>query len=109
MARWGSPALLRWLVERVPSADVQSFRAMVDLMDATSHEVLRSKRGGPAVPEKVGGGKDIMSILRAWPLIKFKLWVQLSFSTYFLPLVKANKEAVEEDRLTDAELVGQVT
>ncbi|KAF7972720.1 hypothetical protein HWV62_17178 [Athelia sp. TMB] len=86
MARWGSPALLRWLVERVPSADVQSLREMVDLMDATSHEVLRSKQGGTDVPEKVGGGKDVMSIL-----------------------LNANKEAKAEDRLTDAELVGQVT
>lgn len=51
----------------MPSADVQSTRKMVDLMDETSQEIVRSKRESKlASHEQVGGGKDIMSILRTF-------------------------------------------
>lgn len=86
VSRIGSPTFRRALVEHVPSADFKKMLSMVDQMDETSREVLRSKQqGGVAVSEQLGGGKDIMSIL-----------------------LKANTEAAEEDRLTDAEVIGQV-
>ncbi|KAF7973852.1 hypothetical protein HWV62_14150 [Athelia sp. TMB] len=83
----GTPALRRAVVERMPSADVQDVVRIVDVMENTSHDIVRSKQAnGAHGTEHVGGGKDIMSIL-----------------------LKANGEAAEEDRLTDAELIAQVT
>ncbi|KAF7965105.1 hypothetical protein HWV62_45577 [Athelia sp. TMB] len=83
----GPPALRRMLLKCIPSANVQSVRRMVDLMDKTSREVILSnQRNNEDASEKVAGGKDIMSIL-----------------------LKANTEAAEEDRLTDAEVLGQVS
>lgn len=62
----GPPALRRMLLKCIPSANVQSVRRMVDLMDKTSREVILSnQRDNEDASEKVGGGKDIMSILRA--------------------------------------------
>ncbi|KZP25687.1 cytochrome P450 [Athelia psychrophila] len=83
----GPPSFRRALVKLVPSADVQSLREMVDMMDKTSHEIVRSKQqSNLAEHEQVGGGKDIMSIL-----------------------LKANTAAAEQDRLTETEVVDQVT
>ncbi|KZP14971.1 cytochrome P450 [Athelia psychrophila] len=83
----GSPAFRRAIVKLIPFADVKSAREMVDLMDKTSHEIVRSKESSNLVAnEEVGGGKDIMSILS-----------------------NANKAAAEEDRLPDAEVIAQVS
>lgn len=67
----GSPGFRRFILELLPSRTVQSAREMIDLMDKTSHEVLRAKReamqqGDEAVLQQIGSGKDIMSILRAY-------------------------------------------
>ncbi|KZP14916.1 cytochrome P450 [Athelia psychrophila] len=87
MPELGPPSLRRAFVKLVPSADVQNLRKIVDMMDKTSHEIVQSKQqGGLAEHERVGGGKDIMSIL-----------------------LEANKAAAEEDRLTEAEVIAQVT
>ncbi|KZP14943.1 cytochrome P450 [Athelia psychrophila] len=84
----GSPAFRRAVVKLIPFTDVQSLREMVDMMDKTSHEIVRSKESGNLVADEteVGGGKDIMSIL-----------------------LKANTAAAEEDRLPDAEVIAQVS
>ncbi|KAF7969443.1 hypothetical protein HWV62_27341 [Athelia sp. TMB] len=83
----GTPAFRRALVKRIPSADVQDVVRIVDLMDNTSHEIVRSKQNSNAgAADHIGGGKDIMSIL-----------------------LKANGEAAQGDRLTDTEVIGQVT
>ncbi|KAF7973832.1 hypothetical protein HWV62_14110 [Athelia sp. TMB] len=83
----GPAVLRRALVEHTPFAVVQNIRKMVDVMDDTSHEIVHSKqKTNTDVPGQVGDGKDIMSIL-----------------------LKANVEAAEEDRLTDTEVIGQVT
>ncbi|KZP14939.1 cytochrome P450 [Athelia psychrophila] len=87
VAELGSPAFRRAFVKLMPFADVQSIRRMVDMMDETSHEIVRPKESSDLVEhEKVGGGKDIMSIL-----------------------LKANTAAAEEDRLPDAEVIAQVS
>lgn len=66
LTKIGPRAFRRAVVELYPSADVQSVRKMVDLMADTSREILHSKHQGSRIDEQVGGGKDIMSILRAW-------------------------------------------
>lgn len=69
VASLGSPGMLRFLVKLLPSNKVQKLRRMVDIIDKTSVEILRSKRdalqqGDETMP---GRGKDLMSILRMYP------------------------------------------
>ncbi|KZP14968.1 cytochrome P450 [Athelia psychrophila] len=87
VADLGPPSLCRAFVKLVPSADAQSVRNAIDLTDKTSQEIVHSKQTSIlAGTEQVGGGKDIISIL-----------------------LKANTSAAEEDRLTEAEVIAQVT
>jgi len=65
----GTPAMRRFLVERVPSKGVQNVVYTADVMDQTSQEIYRSKKqalqdGDEAVHRQIGEGKDIMSVLR---------------------------------------------
>ncbi|KAF7974851.1 hypothetical protein HWV62_11087, partial [Athelia sp. TMB] len=83
----GTPAFRRALVERIPSEDVQNVRRIVDMMEEVSRDIVHSKqRNNGDASGQVGAGKDIMSIL-----------------------LRANREAVQEDRLTDSEVIAQVT
>ncbi|KAF7969971.1 hypothetical protein HWV62_25452 [Athelia sp. TMB] len=106
----GSPGLRRALVGWIPSADVRNVQKIVDVMDETSHEIVRSKQKDNAdVAEKVGGGKDIMSILREQSS-NIQILARPNASAYSrVLLVKANVDATAEDRLTDAEVIAQVT
>lgn len=64
---WGGPRLQRKIVEAIPYGPLQELREMVDIMDTTSKEILEStKRAlaeGKDMSSRIGGGKDIMSIL----------------------------------------------
>ncbi|KAF7969442.1 hypothetical protein HWV62_27339 [Athelia sp. TMB] len=83
----GTPAFRRALVERIPSEDVQNVRRIVDMMEEVSRDIVHSKqRNNGDASGQVGAGKDIMSIL-----------------------LRANREAIQEDRLTDSEVIAQVT
>ncbi|KAF9011994.1 cytochrome P450 [Cyathus striatus] len=87
----GTPGFRRWLVDIAPSKTLHKIRDIVNLMHATSLEILQSKRkaleeGDEAVLRQVARGKDIMSIL-----------------------MKANTEASEEDRLSEDEILGQMS
>lgn len=59
----GTPAFRRWLVESVPSKDVHRLISSVDTMWEQAKTILNSKK---EAVDKEGGGKDIMSILRAF-------------------------------------------
>ncbi|KAF5339400.1 hypothetical protein D9611_009907 [Ephemerocybe angulata] len=88
---WGSRRFQRAVVDFLPWKALHEVRDMVDVMHSTSVEIFEKtkqaiKEGGIAASERVGGGKDIMSVL-----------------------VKANMLASEEDRLPDNELIGQVS
>jgi hypothetical protein len=83
---------------------------IVDVFHTTSVEILESKKkalreGDQALADQIGRGKDIISILCTISFI-FHLWYPLR---RLMKLVRANMEASEEDKLSDNELLGQVT
>ena len=65
----GTRKFRRFIVEHLPFQAVQELRQIVDVMYATSVEILETKKraleeGDEAVERQVARGKDIMSILR---------------------------------------------
>ncbi|KAF9002265.1 cytochrome P450 [Cyathus striatus] len=87
----GPPKFRRWIVDMIPSSKISKLKDIIDIMHNTSVEILESKRkalddGDEAVTRQVARGKDIMSIL-----------------------IKANMEASEEDRLSDPEILAQMS
>ncbi|KAJ3541618.1 hypothetical protein NMY22_g3820 [Coprinellus aureogranulatus] len=87
---WGGPRFQRALVDAIPYKPLRELRDMVDVMDSTSKEILnatkRALAEGKDSSSRIGGGKDIMSIL-----------------------VKANMAASEEDKLPENELLAQIS
>ncbi|KAI0333101.1 cytochrome P450 [Cubamyces sp. BRFM 1775] len=87
----GPAALRRKVVEVLPQAFVQRMRHISDALYAQSLHIVNEKRsalerGDEALKYQVGEGKDIMSVL-----------------------LRANMVALVEDRLSDEELVAQVS
>ncbi|CAA7269514.1 unnamed protein product [Cyclocybe aegerita] len=81
----------RFLVDWVPSQTLHLLRDGVDLFHKTSVEIVEAKKkaiqeGDEALTTQVGRGKDVISIL-----------------------MKANMATSAEDKLSDEELLGQVT
>lgn len=67
----GPAWLRRRLLEKLPLKKIQILRQIIDLMDATSQTIFTEKKsaiglGEEHMTEKVGQGKDIMSILREY-------------------------------------------
>ncbi|KAH8111360.1 cytochrome P450 [Phellopilus nigrolimitatus] len=98
ITRLGPPAFRRFLLNFVPIQAVQLLKQMSDHMDQTCKEILREKRAtsnathighgdgkAMALTDVIRDGKDVMSIL-----------------------LKANEVANEEERLSEAELLGQM-
>ncbi|THH10431.1 hypothetical protein EW145_g1337 [Phellinidium pouzarii] len=98
ITRLGPPAFRRFLLNFVPIEAVQLLKQMSDQMDRTCKEILHEKRhsgvvdpagygfnGKGSSSDTLGDGKDIMSIL-----------------------LRANEAADEKERLSEAELLGQV-
>jgi len=78
-------------VDLIPSPIIRRLRDIVDIFHNTSVEILETKKaalrgGDQALAAQIGKGKDIISIL-----------------------LRENMEASMEDRLSDNELLGQVT
>ncbi|KAJ3506994.1 hypothetical protein NLJ89_g6550 [Agrocybe chaxingu] len=97
--RWLVPTIIqlvprrlgRLLVDWVPSQTFHLLRDGVDLFYKTSVEIIEAKRkaiqeGDEALAAQVGKGKDVISIL-----------------------MKANMATSAEDKLSDEEVIGQVT
>ncbi|KAF9002260.1 cytochrome P450 [Cyathus striatus] len=87
----GTPGFRRWLLDVSPFKSLHKIRDIVDVMHNTSVEILESKRmalteGDETVAKQVAHGKDIMSIL-----------------------LKANMEASEEDKLSEHEVLAQMS
>nr|BED42975.1 cytochrome P450 monooxygenase [Trametes versicolor] len=86
-----SPWLRRKIVEMIPNKNVQQLKKNVDLMHERAVAICEEKKrllaqGDEAFKDKVGEGKDLMSIL-----------------------LRANMAASDEDKLPDEEIVGQVS
>lgn len=70
------PFIRRFMLNFVPSRNVQKLKKIVDGMERTSKKVISAKmgtlqKGDEAVAAQVGRGKDIMSILCAFLVIFF--------------------------------------
>lgn len=86
----GSPGFQRAVVNALPWKGLHDVRDMIDVMHTTSVEIFeatkRSLEKGEDLSARIGGGKDIMSIL-----------------------IKANMAASEEDKLPEKELLAQIS
>lgn len=88
----GTPRFRRAVVDilSVPWKSLRNARDLIDVMEETSVEILNGTRdavlSGKELSSRIGGGKDIMS-----------------------RLVKANMSASNEDKISDAELIAQIS
>lgn len=87
----GSPRFRRFVVNLLPSKRVHKLRDIVDVMNQTSVEIVEAKKkalekDGSAFDTQDQEGKDIMSIL-----------------------MRANSQAAEGEKLSDEEVIGQVS
>ncbi|KAH9857411.1 cytochrome P450 [Lenzites betulinus] len=90
VADLGTPWLRRKVVRLIPSKNVQKLREAIEIMHERSVAICEEKKalllqGDDAFKDKVGEGKDLMSIL-----------------------LRTNMAASKEDQLPDDEIVGQV-
>lgn len=110
LARIGTPGFRKFVVDHLPFKVVKEVRDIVDVLYETSIEIFNSKRkaleeGDEALAAQVGRGKDIISILSEFRFAS----TLMGFTTYVLFKVKANMTASEEDKMTDKDVLGQIT
>ena len=106
----GTTRFRRAIVDLIPSEQVKRIRDIIDVLHKTSVEIIETKKealreGDQALAAQVGRGKDIISILSTIPLTS-SATVRSKDKCY---LVKGNMKASSEDKLSDTELLGQVT
>ncbi|KNZ81927.1 Cytochrome P450 3A9 [Termitomyces sp. J132] len=87
----GSPRFRRWLVDHFPSRRLRAYRDMVDTWHWTMTRIFEEKKralmeGDEALANQVEQAKDLLSIL-----------------------IKANIDASEEDKVSDEEVLGQMS
>jgi hypothetical protein len=97
------------VVDHLPFKSITQLRDVVDVMHNTSVGIYDAKKraleeGDETVKGQSEGGRDIMSLLSTFdcnisPVVACQRLV---------PLVMANMAASEEDKLPDAEVLGQV-
>lgn len=116
VTRIGSPSFRRFLLNFVPIRAVQKLKEMSDVMENTCKDILRQKRESIELNE-IGDGKDIMSLLRTcqsklpdyhanFRTNSGKISPGATLSPF--AKVRANEIASEADRLSEAELLGQM-
>ncbi|KAK7684461.1 hypothetical protein QCA50_012408 [Cerrena zonata] len=91
LVKLGPKWFRRWLLEWVPHQRAQRLKEISDIMDENTRKIFFDKKaaleaGDEAVKEQVANGKDVMSIL-----------------------LNENARASEEDKLSEEELLGQMT
>lgn len=102
--------LRRTVAERLPHEKFQRLRKIVDTMHERSVHIYNEKRaaierGDEGLKQQLGEGKDIMSILREYFIVHGRPCL-CSLKVY---LVRANMFADAEDRLSEGELIGQMS
>jgi len=98
------------VVDHFPWKSLQDFAKIIDVMRETAVEVYETKRkaleeGDEVVERQLAKGKDIMSILSA--CLFFKRF--FCFFVMHALVVRANGQANEEDKLSEEELIAQLT
>ena len=96
-------------MDLLPWKNAHKLRDIIDVMDKTCVEIFENKKraleeGDELVVEQMGRGKDIMSILSQF----MRLRSDVDYSLFF-DIVKANKEVSVSERLTEKEVLGQVS
>ncbi|KAG6806535.1 hypothetical protein H0H93_002805 [Arthromyces matolae] len=90
LSRLGPPAFRRMLVKFIPNQAVQKVKRMSDVMHETALEILRKKRKSISheleAESSESAAKDIISVL-----------------------LRANNRATATEKLSEAELTGQMT
>ncbi|KAJ3552918.1 hypothetical protein NM688_g3899 [Phlebia brevispora] len=91
LSKIGTPALQRAVARYLPNKDMQEMRHIIETLATKAREVYYSKKtaletGDEAVMHQVGEGKDILSVL-----------------------IKANMSASEADRLSEEEVIAQMS
>lgn len=99
--------LRRFIVGSTPKRAVRDLKYIVDTMDERSHDIYRNKcrtllSGDEALKQQVGEGKDIMSVLR-------RCFFRRLNPVLIVSIVRANREAAEEDRLPEEEVIAQMS
>ncbi|PSR73438.1 hypothetical protein PHLCEN_2v10730 [Hermanssonia centrifuga] len=87
----GTPKFRRRIVELLPDKTIQKAKAIIDTLETRSKQILLEKKlalanGDKAILQQVGEGRDIMSIL-----------------------LRENMAAAEEDRLSEEEVLAQIS
>ena len=95
------------LLDLLPDPKVQRVKRLTSMVYNRSKEIFEAKkaaikRGDQEMLHTVGEGKDVMSILRRFPL-----WFSPINISHFAS-VKANMMASAEDKLPDEELLAQM-
>lgn len=106
VARIGPAWLRARAAEMAPVKNIRKVKGIADIMHKTSIDIYESKikalnEGDEGVTKQVGAGKDIISILSKSIVIQ-------TFTYLMGPLVKANAEADEADRLPASEIFAQM-
>lgn len=96
-------------MEVIPLQRPRKLARIVDVMQQTSVDIIKEKRkalesSDPAIVAEITNKKDIISILSA-----SCLKLSYCFFAILILAVRANTTASEEDRLTDEEVIGQVS
>lgn len=74
----GTPAFRRYIAQNLPFKRLNRLVELSDIMDQTSNAILSAKRkalekGDDAVVHQVGEGRDIMSILSEFLVLRFNV------------------------------------
>ncbi|PPQ88993.1 LOW QUALITY PROTEIN: hypothetical protein CVT25_005092 [Psilocybe cyanescens] len=110
IARIGTQAFRKFVVDLTPFAAVKELRGIIKVIYDTSVEIFESKKmaiekGDEAIAAQIGRGKDIISILSKDSIASHdKPILNKAFVA-----VKANMMASEDERLSDAEVVAQIS
>lgn len=105
LPRW----LLRQLVASFPEQTrVEQLKKVIDAMDKRAGDIYAEKKRGFAkgdvdVVQQVQGGKDIISVLSASLILYHYCCILITC------LVRANSAADEKNRLTEEEIVAQMS
>lgn len=101
----------RRIVEALPFKSVQRFRDVVDTLDESAKKIyLKQLTALEAGDEGIAAGKDVLSRLRKYAHLVRCSRLVFSFLTDGAgPTVQANMEADEDDKMSETEMVGQVS
>lgn len=105
----GNPKIRRWIAEHIPIKRVKRCIQLVDYLDNVTRDILARKKtslasGDEAFLEQVDQGKDLMSVLREFSSLGYRI-VRPSLLRI---AVKANTQAAEGDKMSDAEFLGHM-